>query len=69
MKLQLYMQLEESARVQAQVLGADALESFEEVKRMLKETNPILLAVTFIVSILHSIFEFLAFKNGIYIIQ
>ena len=30
------------------------------------ETNPYLLAVTIIVSIIHSVFEFLAFKNGIY---
>ena len=28
------------------------------------ETNPYLLALTVIVSIVHSIFEFLAFKNG-----
>ncbi|CAG8433031.1 8582_t:CDS:10 [Diversispora eburnea] len=55
MKLQLYIQLDESARMQAQVLGAEAVDSLEEVKRMLKETNPILLAVTFIVSILHNI--------------
>lgn len=30
----------------------------------LLETNPYLLALTIIVSIVHSIFEFLAFKNG-----
>lgn len=28
------------------------------------ETNPYLLALTIIVSIIHSVFEFLAFKNG-----
>ena len=28
------------------------------------ETNPYLLALTFVVSIVHSVFEFLAFKNG-----
>ena len=32
---------------------------------MLLETNPILLTITFIVSLLHSIFDFLAFKNDI----
>lgn len=28
------------------------------------ETNPYLLALTVIISIVHSVFEFLAFKNG-----
>eukprot|EP01097_Dermamoeba_algensis_P009932 TRINITY_DN7156_c0_g1_i1.p1 TRINITY_DN7156_c0_g1~~TRINITY_DN7156_c0_g1_i1.p1 ORF type:complete len:308 (-),score=56.74 TRINITY_DN7156_c0_g1_i1:17-940(-) len=37
----------------------------DEIKRMLLETNPYLLAVTFAVTILHSIFDFLAFKNDI----
>jgi hypothetical protein len=31
---------------------------------MLVETNPWLLVLTFAVSILHSVFDFLAFKNG-----
>ncbi|CAB3403958.1 unnamed protein product [Caenorhabditis bovis] len=35
------------------------------LKRAFLETNPILLAVTAIVSVLHLIFEFLAFKNDI----
>lgn len=30
----------------------------------LLETNPYLLGLTIVVSIVHSIFEFLAFKNG-----
>lgn len=30
----------------------------------LLETNPYLLALTIVVSIVHSVFEFLAFKNG-----
>ena len=33
------------------------------------ETNPYLLAMTIIVSIVHSVFEFLAFKNGKYMIE
>jgi len=37
----------------------------DDFKRMLVETNPYLLAVTFAVSILHSVFDFLAFKNDI----
>lgn len=32
----------------------------------LLETSPYLLALTIIVSIVHSVFEFLAFKNGRY---
>ncbi|RIB26894.1 cleft lip and palate transmembrane protein 1-domain-containing protein [Gigaspora rosea] len=65
MKFQLYMQMDESFRKQAQMIGGDAHSEFDEIKRMLKETNPILLGVTFIVSLLHSVFEFLAFKNDI----
>jgi hypothetical protein len=37
----------------------------DEMKRMFLETDPILLAVTMIVSLLHSVFEVLAFKNDI----
>ncbi|NWZ88495.1 CLPT1 protein, partial [Poecile atricapillus] len=37
----------------------------DSVKVALLETNPYLLALTIIVSIVHSIFEFLAFKNDI----
>lgn len=37
----------------------------EDVKEMILDTNPILFAVTIIVSVLHSIFEMLAIKNGI----
>ncbi|CAG8521319.1 2070_t:CDS:2 [Acaulospora morrowiae] len=57
--------MEDSIRNQASMLGSDAHSEFDEMKRMLRETNPILLGVTFTVSILHSIFEFLAFKNDI----
>lgn len=37
---------------------------FESIKKMLLETSPWLIFVTFIVSLLHSLFDFLAFKNG-----
>lgn len=37
----------------------------DEMKRMFLETDPILLTVTMIVSVLHSVFEILAFKNDI----
>jgi hypothetical protein len=48
--------------------GADAQassESIDTMKRMLKDTNPYLLAVTAIVTLFHSVFDFLAFKNDI----
>ena len=50
--------------MQTQVMGADIKES-ETVKRLFLDTNPILLAVTIIVSILHSVLDFLAFKNDV----
>ena len=31
---------------------------------MLVDTNPYLLALTAVVTLLHSVFDFLAFKNG-----
>lgn len=36
----------------------------DTLKEAFLGTNPYLLGLTFVVSILHSIFEFLAFKNG-----
>ncbi|PRD25551.1 UNVERIFIED_CONTAM: clptm1 [Trichonephila clavipes] len=50
-------------------LGQDLMEESDEdqdyMKEALLETSPILLGLTFVVSIVHSIFEFLAFKNDI----
>ncbi|XP_071886246.1 putative lipid scramblase CLPTM1 [Anas platyrhynchos] len=50
-------------------LGEDLYEQSDEeqdsVKVALLETNPYLLALTIVVSIVHSVFEFLAFKNDI----
>lgn len=37
----------------------------DSIKQALLETNPILLGVTVAVSLLHTVFEFLAFKNDI----
>ncbi len=37
----------------------------DQIKEMISETDPILFAVTMIVSILHSVFEILAVKNEI----
>jgi len=36
----------------------------DSIKEAFLETNIYLLVMTFVVSIVHSIFEFLAFKNG-----
>ncbi|KIH66378.1 cleft lip and palate transmembrane protein 1 [Ancylostoma duodenale] len=51
------------------MLGGDVFEQEDDdqdtIKRALIETNPVLLGVTVIVSLLHTIFEFLAFKNDI----
>ena len=42
-------------------------EDQDSLKEALLETSPYLLAITILVSILHSVFELLAFKNGKYI--
>jgi hypothetical protein len=42
---------------------------FDEIKRMILETNPYLLGLTIVVSLLHTIFDFLAFKNGIKLLK
>ena len=45
--------------------GAQADGESDELKRVLLEGNPYFLAITFCVSILHSVFDMLAFKNDI----
>jgi len=63
MKWQFYSQLEQSFTMQKS-LGAQESET-DEIKRMLLETHPYLLGLTIVVSLLHTIFDFLAFKNDI----
>lgn len=41
---------------------ASSAAEIDEVKRMLTETNPVLLITTIVVSMLHGLFEILAFK-------
>lgn len=65
-RMQLMVQLEESFRLQHSMMGIDTKET-DQLRRMFLETSPWLLAVTFIVSILHSLFDFLAFKNGLFL--
>ncbi|KAA0188991.1 hypothetical protein HAZT_HAZT004684 [Hyalella azteca] len=45
--------------------GSEDDEDNDALKEAILETNPILLVLTIVVSILHSVFEFLAFKNDI----
>ena len=45
--------------------GAQADGESDELKRVLLEGNPYFLAITLFVSILHSVFDMLAFKNDI----
>lgn len=63
-KFQLYQQMDESFRMQETMFGQSSRDT-EEFKRMLVEANPVLLGITFVVSLLHSVFDFLAFKNDI----
>jgi len=56
--------MDESWRLQ-QSMGTHTEAETDSLKRILLESNPYLLLVTFIVSILHSVFDFLAFKNDI----
>ena len=37
----------------------------DDIKLMFLETNPYLLGLTVVVSLLHTVFDTLAFKNGI----
>lgn len=62
--VQLIAQMEESLRMQ-ESMGLNSGEDSDQFKKILVEGNPVLLAVTFVVSLLHSVFDFLAFKNDI----
>ena len=64
LKLQALVYFGESFRVQQATLGSVSSE-FEQLKEMFMETNFWLLMITLTVSILHSLFDFLAFKNDI----
>ncbi|KAG9052994.1 hypothetical protein FS842_008922 [Serendipita sp. 407] len=63
MKMQVYASMthgfEEAAK------NGQAAGELDEIKRMLVETNPWFLALTATVSILHMVFEMLAFKNDV----
>lgn len=61
-KWQMTSQMEETWRKQEE-MGEDS--GSDMFRTMLMETNPILLAITAIVSVLHTVFDFLAFSNDI----
>jgi len=62
--IQIITQFEESFKMQESV-GLNSAEETDEFKKILVEGNPVLLGITFVVSMLHSVFDFLAFKNDI----
>ena len=48
-----------------QMTMGSSKKDMDQTKKMLLETNPYLLGITGIVTLLHTIFDFLAFKNDI----
>ncbi|KAL2497989.1 Transmembrane CLPTM1 family protein [Abeliophyllum distichum] len=63
-KWQLFLQMDQSFQIH-RTYGSMLEGEADELKRVFLEGNPYLLAVTMVVSVLHSIFDFLAFKNDI----
>eukprot|EP00339_Tiarina_fusa_P018483 CAMPEP_0117015904 /NCGR_PEP_ID=MMETSP0472-20121206/12611_1 /TAXON_ID=693140 ORGANISM="Tiarina fusus, Strain LIS" /NCGR_SAMPLE_ID=MMETSP0472 /ASSEMBLY_ACC=CAM_ASM_000603 /LENGTH=402 /DNA_ID=CAMNT_0004719793 /DNA_START=125 /DNA_END=1330 /DNA_ORIENTATION=+ len=63
MKFLLYEQFSQSMEMQRSFGSSD--KDIDDVKMMLIETNPILLGVTIVVTLLHTVFDVLAFKNDI----
>ncbi|KAF3274554.1 hypothetical protein TWF970_007816 [Orbilia oligospora] len=63
-KYNIYASMDQAFKVQAQQNNAQGAE-LEEVKRILIDTNIYLLSTTIIVSLLHTVFEMLAFKSDI----
>jgi len=64
LRWQMMMQMEQSFKMQ-QTMGTSVESESDEFKRMLVETNPYLLGITMVVTLLHTVFDFLAFKNDI----
>ncbi|XP_043720577.1 cleft lip and palate transmembrane protein 1 homolog [Telopea speciosissima] len=63
-KWQLFLQIEQSFQLHRSY-GSMLEGEADELKRVFLEGNPYLLMVTMVVSLLHSVFDFLAFKNDI----
>ncbi|KAI0824729.1 cleft lip and palate transmembrane 1 [Trametes gibbosa] len=64
-KFTIFAALTQSFAEAAKQQGAGAGAELDEVKRMLVETNPYFLALTAFVSVLHVVFEFLAFSSDV----
>lgn len=65
MRWMIYSNLESSFNMQKQIYGEAMQSEIDETKRIFLETNPVFLGITITVTIIHSIFDFLAFKNGL----
>ncbi|KAI7733783.1 hypothetical protein M8C21_023333 [Ambrosia artemisiifolia] len=63
-KWQLFLQIDQSFQIHRSY-GSMLEGEADELKRVFVEGNPYLLGVTMLVSLLHSVFDFLAFKNDI----
>ncbi|XP_010546275.1 PREDICTED: cleft lip and palate transmembrane protein 1 homolog [Tarenaya hassleriana] len=63
-KWQLFLQIDQSFQIHRSY-GSMLDGESDELKRVFLEGNPYLLAITTVVSVLHSVFDFLAFKNDI----
>lgn len=63
-KWQLFLQMDQSFQIHRSY-GSMLDGESDELKRVFLEGNPYLLGVTMIVSVMHSLFDFLAFKNDI----
>ncbi|KAB1228195.1 hypothetical protein CJ030_MR5G008792 [Morella rubra] len=63
-KWQLFLQIDQSFQVHRSY-GSMLEGEADELKRVFLEGNPYLLGITMVVSLLHSVFDFLAFKNDI----
>jgi hypothetical protein len=63
LKWELMLQFDTSMEMQSNFMGNAMERPGDEFKSMLLNTHPLLLCITFIVTLLHSIFDFLTFKN------
>ncbi|KAF9587126.1 hypothetical protein IFM89_039643 [Coptis chinensis] len=63
-KWQLFIQIDQSFQIHRSY-GSMLEGEADELKRVFLEGNPYLLGITMVVSLLHSVFDFLAFKNDI----
>ncbi|KAL8159138.1 hypothetical protein V2J09_000675 [Rumex salicifolius] len=64
MKWQLFLQIDQSFKMQSSY-GSMVEGEGDQLKKVFIEGNPYLLVITMVVSLFHSVFDFLAFKNDI----